>query len=138
VLSERLTIGGKPLKNHRDVERHALAVATTNNLMKKGESEKEGTPYDRLQKSFDKSQNYIKIKTILLHLNQRKETRPCGLHTSGFARYPIAKRVAIAGPSHDRGGRSRKSPGPWTWGFFFETFLLSSPSALESHGGYIP
>lgn len=37
VLSEGLTISGKPLKDHRDVEGHALAVTAMHNLLKKDE-----------------------------------------------------------------------------------------------------
>lgn len=37
VLSEGLTIGGKPLKDHRDVEGHALAVTTLYDLLEKDE-----------------------------------------------------------------------------------------------------
>lgn len=37
VLSEGLTIGGKPLKDHRDVEGHALAVTTLYDLLEKNE-----------------------------------------------------------------------------------------------------
>jgi Fic family protein len=37
VLSEGLTIGGKPLKDHRDVEGHALAITTMYDLLGKDE-----------------------------------------------------------------------------------------------------
>jgi len=61
------------------------------------------------EKYFDKSVNRVKLGGIWSNLYLRKESLLCGLKDSEFARYLIVRKVALASPSHDRGGRFLKS-----------------------------